>query len=216
MLASQQYGRGKAIAFTAQDSWQWQMHASIPLEDQTHEQFWRQMLRWLVDGVPDAVDVRMTERVEPGEPVQLEATVVDKSFVELNDAVGRSRTWPGRTASTLNVPLQWTGERDGQYRGTFVSAEAGAYEVTVDATRGAETHRHRRRPTCAPWPARREFFDPTMHAAPLRRIAEETGGRFYTPDDVSRPRRRRPLRRPRRDGGRRARAVEHADHPDRA
>jgi hypothetical protein len=26
-----------------------------------------------------------------------------------------------------------------------------------------------------------EYFDPTMHEAPLRRIADETGGRFYTP-----------------------------------
>ena len=39
----------------------------------------------------------------------------------------------------MNVPLQWTGERDGQYRGTFVSTEAGAYEVAVDATRGGQT-----------------------------------------------------------------------------
>ena len=30
----------------------------------------------------------------------------------------------------MTVPLQWTGERDGQYRGTFVSTEAGAYEIT--------------------------------------------------------------------------------------
>ncbi len=67
VLASQQYGRGKAIAFTAQDTWQWQMHADISLEDQTHENFWRQMMRWLVDGVPDAVDVRLADRVEPGE-----------------------------------------------------------------------------------------------------------------------------------------------------
>ena len=52
----------------------------------------------MVDGVPDAVDVRLTDRVEPGEPVQLEATVVDKSFVGVNDA-SVSRTWPGRTAS---------------------------------------------------------------------------------------------------------------------
>jgi hypothetical protein len=34
-------------------------------------------------------------------------------------------------------------------------------------------------------PAESEYFDPTMHAAPLRRIAEETGGRFYTADDVA-------------------------------
>jgi hypothetical protein len=31
------------------------MHASIPLEDRD-EHYWRQLLRWLVDGVPDVVD----------------------------------------------------------------------------------------------------------------------------------------------------------------
>ena len=51
---------------------------SSPLEDQTHENFWRQMLRWLVDGVPGVVEARTTaERVEPGEAVTIEAEVVD-------------------------------------------------------------------------------------------------------------------------------------------
>jgi hypothetical protein len=183
VLASHSFGRGKAIAFMAQDSWEWQMHASIPLEDQTHEQFWRQLMRWMVDGVPDAVDLRMTDRVEPGEPVQIDARVVDKSFVEKNDAtVVAHVTRPG--GGTLNVPLQWTGERDGQFRGMFVSSEPGAYEVSVDATQGADALgsgtgyvRAARADT--------EYFDPVMHAAPLRRIAEETGGRFYTPDTVA-------------------------------
>ena len=180
VLASQPYGRGKAIAFTAQDTWQWQMDASISVEDQTHENFWRQMLRWLVDGVPSVVDVRMnTDRVDPGEPVTIDATVVDPQFVELNDAtviaqIGR----PDGTSET--VPLQWTGERDGHYRGTFVSTKPGAYEITVDASRaggqavGSSTAYVRAVPSDA------EYFDPTMHAQPLRRIAEETGGRFYT------------------------------------
>jgi len=50
MLVWQPYGRGKGIAFLPQDSWEWQMHASIPLEDMTHENLWRQLLRWLVSG----------------------------------------------------------------------------------------------------------------------------------------------------------------------
>jgi len=33
-------------------------------------------------------------------------------------------------------------------------------------------------------PGEAEFFDPTMHSAPLRRIAEETGGRFYAAADA--------------------------------
>jgi hypothetical protein len=47
--------------------------------------------------------------------------------------------------------------------------------------RGAGAGRQRRH-LRARGPGDAEYFDPTMHAAPLRRIAEETGGRFYTPD----------------------------------
>jgi len=186
VLAAQQFGRGKAIAFPVQDSWEWQMHASIPLEDQTHEHLWRQMMRWLIEGVPDQVDVRMSsERVEPGEPVTIDAAVVDPSYNDVNDAtVVAQVARPGGT--TINVPLQWTGKRDGQYSGTFVSTDTGAYEVSVDATRanqplGSGVAYVRAAPADA------EFFDPTMHAAPLRRIAEETGGRFYTADALAGP-----------------------------
>ena len=184
VLAAQQYGRGKAIAFPVQDSWEWQMHASIPLEDQTHEHFWRQMLRWLIEGVPEQVDVHLsTERVEPGDAITIEANVVDPAFVDVNDAtVVAQVARPGGT--TMTVPLQWTGQRDGQYRGTFVSSDAGAYEVTVDATRanqamGSGVAYVRAAPGDA------EYFDPTMHEAPLRRIAQETGGRFYNAASVA-------------------------------
>jgi uncharacterized membrane protein len=184
VLSWHQYGRGKAIAMTLQDTWQWQMHASISLEDQTHENYWRQMLRWLVDGVPGVVEARTTtDRVEPGEAVTIEASVVDPTFVELNDAsVIAHVAQPG--GGTANVPLTWTGDRDGQYRGTFVSTEAGSYEVTVDASRagrqlGSGVTYLRAGPSDA------EYFDATMHEPPLRRIADETGGKFYTPDNVA-------------------------------
>ena len=185
VLASQPYGRGKAIAFLAQDSWQWQMHSTMPLEDMTHENYWRQLLRWLVDGVPSVIEARTTtERVEPGEAITVDASVVDQAFVELNDASVVARiTRPG--GGTLDVPMQWTGERDGQYTGTFISTETGAYEVNVEATRagktiGAGVTHVRAVPSDA------EYFDPTMHEGPMRRIADETGGKFYTPATVER------------------------------
>ncbi len=185
VLASHQFGRGKAIAFTVQNTWEWQMHASIPLEDQTHEDFWRQLMRWLVDGVPGAVDVRAsTDRVDPGEAVTVEATVVDPQFVELNDATVLAQV-ARPDGTTMNVPLQWTGERDGQYRGTFVSTVAGAYEVAVDATRAGGQIVGSGVSYVHAAPGEAEFFDPTMHAAPLRRIAEETGGKFYTPETAA-------------------------------
>ena len=178
VLTWHQYGLGKAVALTLQDTWQWQMHASIPLEDMTHENYWRQMLRWLVNGVPDVVEARATaERVEPGEAVTIEAAIVDKAYVELNDA---SVTNGG----TIDIPLEWTGERDGLYRGTFVSDEAGTYEVAVDSSNGSEVVGSDVAFVRA-GPSDEEFFDPTMHEAPLRRIADESGGRFYTPETAA-------------------------------
>ena len=184
VLTWHQYGRGKAVALTLQDTWQWQMHASIPLEDLTHENYWRQMLRWLVNGVPGVVEARaVTERVEPGEAVTVEATVVDKAHVELNDASVTARvTQPN--GGTMDVPLEWTGERDGLYRGTFVSSEAGTYEVAVDSSRGSEIIGSDVAFVRA-GPSDEEFFDPTMHEGPLRRVADESGGRFYTPETAA-------------------------------
>jgi uncharacterized membrane protein len=184
VLASQRYGRGKAIAFLPQDSWLWQMHASVTVEDQTHENYWRQMLRWLVDGVPHQVDaLTTTDRVEPGEPVTIEATIADRSFIELNDArVMAHVVRPG--GGTLDVPLQWTGERPGQYRGMFVSSEPGHYEVAVEAARsGAALGTSTVHVRAAAGDA--EYFNAAMHAARLRRIADETGGRFYTAAEAS-------------------------------
>jgi uncharacterized membrane protein len=181
VLVSQRYGRGKSIAQTLQETWQWQMHASIPLEDMTHEHYWRQLLRWLVDGATEQVDVHMSrDRVEPGEAVTIEASIVDKRFVELNDATVVA-TVARPNGTTMSVPMQWTGEHDGQYRGTFVSTEAGAYEVNVDATRAGGQRVGTGVAYLRAAASEAEFFDPTMHAAPLRRIADETGGRSYTP-----------------------------------
>ena len=184
VLAYERYRRGKSVAFPVQDSWMWQMHATIREDDQTHENFWRQLLRWLVDGVPDAVETRpLTDRVEPGQPVALTADVVDPRFVELNDA-NVVATVKSPSGKTVTVPLQWTGERNGQYRASFDTSETGWYEAKLDATRegkavGSAVAHVRAVPDDA------EYFDATMHAPLLKRIAQDTGGRFYTSDKVT-------------------------------
>jgi uncharacterized membrane protein len=185
VLSYQRFGRGRALALPVQDTWTWQMHATIDVDDQTHETFWRQLLRYLVEGVPGPVDVRATtERVNPGEEVTIEANVVDAKSIAVNDATVVAQVAPPSGGEPMNVPLQWTGDRDGQYRGTFVSSEAGAYEVVVDADR-AGTRLGSGGTFVRVAPGEAEYFDPTLHAAPLRRIADETGGRFYAASDVA-------------------------------
>jgi len=66
----------------------WLAKATVAVEDTTHATFWRRLVRWLVDGVPDPVSVTTAvDRVEPGEVVKLTGEVVDPAFVEVNDAL---------------------------------------------------------------------------------------------------------------------------------
>jgi uncharacterized membrane protein len=183
-LAYQRYGRGKTLAFPIYDSWNWQMDAKIPVEDMTHETYWRQLMRWLVDGVPDPVELAtLPEQVEAGEEVTLIAEVADPSFLDVNDASVSAHV-TGPNGAVFDVPLQWTGERNGEYRGTFTPTENGMYEARVDAARtgtslGDNVAHVRVSPSDS------EYFDAAMRAPLLRRISEETAGVHYTPLTVS-------------------------------
>ena len=183
VLAFQRYGRGTSIALTIQDSWLWQMHSDVPLEDQGHEAFWKQMLRWLVDGVPDAVSAATDqEQVEPGESVRLVATVQDSTFIEVNDASVTARiTSP--SGMVEEVPLEWTVEEDGEYTAEFRPTELGDFEIDLEVLRGERelgsdvTYIHAT-------PSDREYFSSARRTQVLQRIAEDTGGQFYTPETI--------------------------------
>jgi uncharacterized membrane protein len=183
VLAMQRFGRGKAYALPVQDTWLWQMHADVPLEDQSHERFWRQLLRGLVDGVGEPVGLSLDrERVEAGEPIKLSARVRDSTYIELNDArVTAHLTSP--SGSTRDVALEWSVEDDGLYTSTFVPNEEGSWSIEVEADRG-DARVGGDQGWVRVGPGDDEYFDAARRAALLERIAEETGGRSYTPATV--------------------------------
>lgn len=186
ILAYQRYGRGKSVAFPVLDSWMWQFHADIPVDDPTHETFWQQLLRWLVDGVPDYVDVRPEEeQVEVGEPVRVLAEVHDSAFVEVNDAYLEA-TVTGPDGTVQVVPLDWTVDRDGEYAGRFLPLMDGDYEIQVQATRGGEQTLGLGQAYVRAGPSNEEFFDANLRRSVLERLAEDTGGRYYDLADVDR------------------------------
>jgi hypothetical protein len=197
VLAYQRYGRGKAIALPIQDSWLWKMDAKVPVTDTTHAMFWRRLIRWLVDGVPEQVNISTTtDRVEPGETVKLTAEVMDGAYVEVNDSrVVATVTAP--SGKTTELPVDWTVTKDGDYRASFVPEENGIYKVSVNATRpstnagraGSGDAGEQKLGTSAMSirvsAGDAEYFDAAMRAPLLQRVAEETGGRFFTPSTVS-------------------------------
>jgi uncharacterized membrane protein len=184
VLAYQRYGRGKAIALPVQDTWQWQMDPKTPVTDTTHAMFWRRMVRWLVDGVPEQVNVSTTaDRVEPGEAVKLSVEILDSAYVEVNDSRVLARV-TSPSGKTTEVPVEWTVTKDGDYRAAFTPDEPGIYDVKVTAARdqkdlgAADVH-------VRVSAGDAEYFDAGMRAPLLKRIAEDTGGRFFTPANAA-------------------------------
>ena len=184
VLAFQRYGAGTSMALPVQDSWVWQMHADVAVEDMTHETFWRRLLRWLIADVPNQVVARISQdRVEPDEVVTVVAEVGDDNYEELNNsAVAAIVTDP--SGNLVELPMEWTAEKDGEYRTTFTATEAGFYEVSVEASVGDELLGEDAAYVQVA-PSDTEFYDSTMRTPLLTRLAEETGGRLYTPETVS-------------------------------
>lgn len=56
VLLFQRFGRGRVMTLTVQDLWLWQMDATVPVDDQTHETLWRRLLRWLAADAPRRVE----------------------------------------------------------------------------------------------------------------------------------------------------------------
>ena len=81
------------------------------------------------------------------------------------------------------MPLQWTGERNGEYRGTSRRGR-GPLHGRVEASRGT-TSLGTGVTQLRAAPGDSEYFDAGMNAARLKRIADETGGRFYKAADAS-------------------------------
>jgi hypothetical protein len=161
------------------------MHAQVAVEDQTHENLWQRLGRWLVDGVPDRVMVTAApDRVQRGEPVILTAEVFDEEFKGINDArVFAHVTAP--SGKVEDVPMEWTVEQEGEYRARFTPSEDGIYRIAVDGTTKAGLATGRGTSSLRVAPSDAEYFDAAMRAPLLERVAEETEGRFFRAANVS-------------------------------
>jgi uncharacterized membrane protein len=185
VLAYQRYGKGKTLVLPVQDTWHWRMAQKMPVEDETHHTFWQRLVRWMVDGVPDRVMVSgAPAQIQKGEPVTLTAQVMNGEYRGINDGrITAHVTSP--SGKTEDVPMEWTVKKDGEYVARYTPSEDGLFKVAVggtdkegkDAGRGATTLR------VAPSDA--EYFDTAMRASLLRRLSEETEGRFYKAGDTS-------------------------------
>jgi uncharacterized membrane protein len=183
LLITQKYGRGRTAVFATGGDWRWQMLQ--PMQDMSHELFWRQLLRWLVSDTPTRVVTSVTRPVlyDDGR-VHLRAEVRDTNYLPTSDATIQARI-VGPDGGAQSVDLHPDSLEQGVYSADWDAGKAGSYVAEVTATRGQqELARNvitfRREDGVA------ENFHLEQNRDLLEKLSSQTGGRYYRPDQVSR------------------------------
>lgn len=181
LLAMQSYGRGRVAVLATGGTWKWRMLQDS--KDHSHEIFWQQLMRWLVTGSSGRVSATSSDSVlRDSSDITLRADVRDTNYLPLAEAAVEARLiGPEGLADT--VTLQPDPRNPGQYSTRWKADRAGAYLAEVVARRGEqEVSRDvltfRREDGVA------EHFRTEQNRPLLERLAEQTGGQYYKPDDV--------------------------------
>jgi uncharacterized membrane protein len=180
ILAFQRFGRGKSVALTTASTWRWKM--GLDHTDNFHELFWKQMLRWLVSDVPDPVGIAAEKHsYSLDDTVLIQAEANDSSFLPVNNAQINARV-KAPSGEISSVPMVWDPEKDGVYSGTFKPHEEGIYEVSAEGLQGNKSLGNGTANFRIAESAE-EFHNAALNSALLKRLADETGGRYYSPDN---------------------------------
>src|SRR5262245_12743423 len=182
LLALQRYGRGQTLAFMATDTWRWRMR--MDSKSNAHETFWRQLLRYLVSGTPRQIEVSSQQDVYVmDDTVRVIADIRDKHYNAVNDARATARiTKP--SGATLDLPLKFTTMDDANvYTGEFKADELGQHGIELMAT-SASVGQVNTKSNVLVTDTNREFYSAAQNSDVLKRIAAETGGKYYQLSDL--------------------------------
>ena len=179
LLIQQRYGRGQTLALTASDTWRWRMR--MDSKSNAHETFWRQMFRYLVSTTPLQTEVAADQDVYAmDDTVRIIADIRDKRFNPVNDAHATARiTKP--SGVVVDVPLKFTTLNDlNTYTGEFKADELGQHRIELGGT-SASVGQLSATSNILVSDLDREFYGAAQNSDLLKRIATETGGKYYTP-----------------------------------
>ncbi len=188
-MVMQRFGSGKTAAMMLADSWRW------PMRRKTHEdpdagQFWRQVSRWLVNDVPQRVQVRVQPATDQPGLFHIETQVLNEMYLPLDNArvtIEINRANPSianEKASMSPVQSVVSSERAGQYDSSYFTRETGGFLVTarVVAQDGAEIG-----VANAGWssqPGQSEFRSWQMDRRGLEHLASTSGGEVIDPSSL--------------------------------
>ncbi|HEV8367644.1 MAG TPA: hypothetical protein VGQ39_06825 [Pyrinomonadaceae bacterium] len=182
LLVQQRYGRGQTLALTSPDTWRWRMR--MESKSTAHETFWRQTLRYVVSGTPLQTEISSEQDVYAlDDTVKIVADVRDKKFNAVSDARAIARvTKP--SGATVDVPLRFTTLNDANtYEGGFKVDELGQHKLELVGNSSSLGTLSAKSDLLVS-DLNREFYGAAQNSDLLKRIAAETGGKYYTPNQA--------------------------------
>ncbi len=181
LLVAQNYGHGKALILATGGTWRWKM--GLPHEDERHHTFWRQLMRSLVANSLGPVSIAGDRSLYADDPrVKLRAEVHTKEFEPANNATVNAVVTAEDGAATT-VEMHPSPDEEGVYLAEVTAAKAGAYRIEArafigDESLGSAAMHIRREDGVA------EDFQPAQNRSLLTKLAEQTGGRYWTLDEL--------------------------------
>ena len=180
LLVTQNYGRGRTAIMATSGTWRWQM--SQPLGDPAHDLFWQQLLRWLVLDSPGQIALTAPAQtlMDDGQ-IQITANVRDKSYMPVTDAKVTAHLTGPDGLSTF-VDMTPAADVPGEFHANWTAEKPGSYlaEVTASGETGNGTLPFERIDGVA------ENFHIEQNRELLEKLASETGGRYWKPDELTR------------------------------
>ncbi|HJP93980.1 MAG TPA: glutamine amidotransferase [Pyrinomonadaceae bacterium] len=182
LLVQQRYGRGQTLALTAADTWRWRMR--MDSKNNSHETFWRQMLRYLVSGTPQQIEIGTEKEVYAlDDTINIVGDIRDKKFNPVADAHAVARvTKP--SGAVVDVPLKFTTVNSvNTYVGEFKADELGQHRIELVGT-STSLGQLSAKSNMLVSDLNREYYSAAQNSDLLKRVAAETGGKYYTPAQV--------------------------------
>ena len=171
LLVTQPYGKGQSYIMATGGTWRWQM--SMPLEDMSHETFWRQLARGLVVNSP--LPFELSTNIE-NEEIRVRAQVRDPDAEE-NQGLAVSAVVSSEYGPAMTLELLPSSNQPGVYEASFNPADTGLFSIEAISRVGNTPVSSVR--SAIRYEQNQEAFAIRQNRDLLENLAAVTGGQYW-------------------------------------
>ena len=175
LFITQRFGKGRSAACLGGDMWRVaQMHSKDPMQKDL-QQFWRQVVRWMVAEVPKRVAVKSQRSKGLAGPTTIQVSVQDEEFKPHDNADAQVKV-TSPSGEEVQLSAEASTQAAGLYTVDYWPHEEGPYRATAIVTTSDGEELDTKQAGWTSQPAADEFRELRTNRELLAQIAEKSGG----------------------------------------